>query len=102
MRMGEQQSTGNGDEDRENQSATAGSDAAGLHAPLKYRQNDNQHGKKAMQQDFGIREGRPESHRSERPRLRVAAEKEKCREAKEGERPIAGPGDSSRLRDQGQ
>ena len=100
--MGEQQSTGNGDEDGKCQPATAGRDAAGLHAPLKYRQSDDHHGEKAMQQDFGIREGCPETDRAERPRLRVAAEKEKCREAKEGERPIAGPGDSSRLRDQGQ
>src|SRR5690348_14074471 len=99
--MGEKQSAGNGDEYGKCQPGAAGSDAAGLHAPLKYRQSDNQHGKKAMQQDFGIREGRPESHRSEWPRLRVAAEKKKRREAKEGERPIAGPGDFSRLRNQG-
>src|SRR6202790_2478169 len=55
-----------------------------------------------MQQDFGIRKSRPETDGPERPGLRIAAEKKECREAKEGERPIARPGDLSRLRDEGQ
>src|SRR5713226_4348531 len=100
--MSEEQCAGNGNQDRKDQAGTAGGDAARLHAPFENRQRYYEHGEKAMQQDFGIRESRPETDGPERPSLRIAAEKKKSREAEEGERPIACPGDLSRLRDQGQ
>src|SRR6267378_8090559 len=100
--MSEEQSAGNGDKDRKNQSCTAGGDAACLHAPFEYRQSNYQQREKTMQQDFGIRKSRPETNGPERPGLRIAAEKKECRKAEEGERPIARPGDLSRLRDEGQ
>src|SRR3982074_539051 len=99
--MGEKQRAGNGDKGRKNQPSAAGGDAARLHAPFKSSQRDYEQGEKPMQQDLGIRKSRPETDGPERPGLRIAAEKKKCREAKEGERPIARPGDLSRLSDEG-
>src|SRR5258708_2996872 len=98
MRMREKQSAGNGDENRKGQPRTAGSHATCLHAPFEYRQGDDQHGEKAMQQHFRIRESCPETDGADRPSLGIASKKEKCRKAKEGKRPIARPGNSSRLR----
>src|SRR5258708_16618015 len=95
--MGEKQSAGNGDEDRKGETSTAGNDPARLHAPFKYRQGNDEHGEKTMQQHFGIRQSRPKTNRAERPSLRVAAKKKKCREAKESKRPIARPGNFSSL-----
>ena len=73
--MREEQSAGNGDEDRKDQPCTAGGNAARLNAPFKNRQSDYEQGEKAMQQDFGIRKCRPETDGSEGPSLRIAAEK---------------------------
>src|SRR3977135_3162625 len=99
--MGEKQSAGNSNEDRKDQPGAAGGDAARLHAPFKNSQRDYEQGEKPMQQDLGIRKSRPETDGPERPGLRIAAEKKKCRQSEEGERPIARPGDLSGLRDEG-
>src|SRR6266481_391772 len=98
MRMSEKQSTGNGDEDRKGQPCTARSHAARLYPPLEDSQDNDEHGEKTMQQHFGIGESRPEPDGAERPGLGIASKKEKCREAKKGERPIARPGNFSCLR----
>src|SRR5260370_31128050 len=100
--MGEQQCAGNGDEDGKDKPGTAGGDAACWHAPFEYRKSDYQQCEKTMQQDFRIRQRRPEADRAEGPSLRIAAEKQKCRQAEERKWPMARPGDLSCLRDEGQ
>src|SRR5229473_5813098 len=50
-----------------------------------------------MQKYLRVRKSGPETDRAERPSLRIAAEKQKRRKAEKGERPIARPGDFSRL-----
>src|SRR5207245_202351 len=73
--MSEKQSAGNGDQNGKRQPSATGFDAASLHAPLKNRQSNYQHGKKTMQQDFRIRKSRPEADGAERPSLGITSKK---------------------------
>ena len=73
--MGEEQCAGNRDEDRKDQPGAAGGHAARLNTPFEYRQRYYEDCEKAMQQDFGISESRPETDGPEGPGLRIAAEK---------------------------
>src|SRR6266436_4408132 len=95
MRMSEKQSAGNGDEDRKGQPCTAGSHAAPMHAPLEDSQDNDEHGEKTMQQNFGMDESRPEPDGAEWPGFAITSKKEKWRETAEGQRPITRPGDFS-------
>src|SRR6266404_2085396 len=97
MGMREKQGAGNGDQHWKGKPGAARGDTAGLYAPFEYRQRYNQQREKTMQKYLGVRKSRPETDRTERPSLRIAAEKQKCRKTEKGERPIARPGNFPRL-----
>src|SRR5882724_9881465 len=102
MGMREKQGAGNGDQHWKGKPGAARGDTAGLYAPFEYRQRYNQQREKTMQKYLGVRKSRPKTDGTQRPSLRIAAEKQKCRKAEKGEWPIARPGDFSRLGDQSQ
>ena len=57
----EKESAGDGDESWENEASALSGDAAGLHAPFKDRQGDDEQSEDAVKQDFWILERDPKT-----------------------------------------
>jgi len=69
-----------------------------LHAPFEDSQGNDKHGKKNDAAALRDPQESPEADGAKRPGFGIASKKEKCREAKKGQRPIARPGNFSCLR----